>query len=70
MFVYLAVILHAFSRRVMVGASEELIRQVENDNRPVQDFPLGFSLLGLVPAGIGIAYLIVYRLERKDDQVR
>ena len=57
-------------RLKQVGASEELIRQVENDNRPVQDFPLGFSLLGLVPAGIGIAYLIVYRLERKDDQVR
>ena len=57
-------------RLKQVGASEELIRQVENDHRPVQDFPLGFSLLGLVPAGIGIAYLIVYRLERKDDQVR
>jgi hypothetical protein len=53
-----------------VGASEELIRQVENDNRPIQELPLGFGLLGLVPAGIGIAYLIVYRLERKDNQVR
>ena len=53
-----------------VGASDELIRQVQNDNRPIQELPLGFGLLGLVPAGIGIAYLIVYRLEKKDNQVR
>ena len=38
-------------RLKQVGASEELIRQVENDNRPVQDFPLGFSLLGFGAGG-------------------
>jgi hypothetical protein len=42
----------------------------QNDNRPIPELPLGFSLLGLVPAGVGIAYLIVYRLEKKDDQAR
>jgi hypothetical protein len=48
-----------------VGASESLIRQVENDNTPYQELPLGLGLLGLVPAGVGLAYLLVYRLEIK-----
>ena len=57
-------------RLKMIGASEDLIRQVQNDNRPIPELPLGFSLLGLVPAGVGIACLVVYRLEKKDDQAR
>lgn len=29
------------------------------------DFPLGLALIGLVPAGVGIAYLVFYRLETR-----
>jgi hypothetical protein len=28
--------------------------------------PPGFSLLGLMPIGVGLAYLIVYRVEVKN----
>ena len=59
-----------FVRLAGNGRRSKLIRQVQNDNRPIPELPLGFSLLGLVPAGVGIAYLIVYRLEKKDDQAR
>jgi hypothetical protein len=31
--------------------------------RPI--FPIGLSLIGLVPAGIGAAYLVFYRLEQR-----
>jgi hypothetical protein len=30
----------------------------------------GATPLQMVPAGVGIAYLIIYRLEKKDDQAR
>jgi len=53
-----------------VGASEDLIQRVQNDNTPYPEMPLGFSLAGLVPAGVGIAYLIVYRLEKKEFEAR
>jgi hypothetical protein len=57
-------------RLKQVGASESMIRQVETDSTPYQQVPLGLGLLGLVPAGVGLAYLIVYRLEIKSHADR
>jgi hypothetical protein len=48
-----------------LGASEEQITQVENDPSPQHRFPPAAALLGLVPAGLGLAYLIYYRVESK-----
>jgi hypothetical protein len=53
-------------RLKQVGASESLVRQVESDTTPYQEVPLGLGLLGLVPAGVRLAYLVVYRLEIKS----
>ncbi|HEY1756519.1 MAG TPA: DUF6249 domain-containing protein [Bryobacteraceae bacterium] len=47
-----------------MGATDEQIRQAENE--PTRDaMPGGVALLGLVPIGIGLAYLIYYRVEEK-----
>jgi hypothetical protein len=46
------------------GYSAEEIRRILGaypTARPT--FPLGLSLIGLVPAGIGVAYLVFYRME-------
>ena len=50
------------------GGTPEQVRQVENDTTPEVHFPLGFALLGLVPTGVGVAYLIFYRSEMKTDR--
>jgi hypothetical protein len=47
-----------------MGATDEQIREAENE--PTRDaMPGGVALLGLVPIGIGLAYLIYYRIEGK-----
>jgi hypothetical protein len=47
-----------------LGATDEQLR--EADNEPTRDaMPGGVALLGLVPIGIGLAYLIYYRIEGK-----
>lgn len=48
------------------GATPEEIRMVLEDPsaRGGVDIPLGLGLLGLVPAGVGLAYLLFYFVER------
>lgn len=55
-----------------LGYSQEEIRDLSNTlraqfvvNQQQPGFPFGLTLVGLVPAGIGIAYLIFYRVETK-----
>jgi amino acid transporter len=44
------------------GASEEQAREIMND-KTQPGLPLGFSLIGLIPIGVGVAYLITYSKE-------
>jgi hypothetical protein len=47
-----------------LGATDEQIQEAEKE--PARDaMPGGVALLGLVPIGIGLAYLIYYRVEGK-----
>jgi hypothetical protein len=47
------------------GATDEQLREAEKE--PAGDsMPGGIALLGLVPIGIGLAYLIYYGVERKN----
>jgi len=48
------------------GATEDQIRQIMNDKEE-RGLPMGVSLIGLVPMGIGLAYLITYRAERERE---
>jgi hypothetical protein len=49
-----------------LGATDEQIRIAEAE--PSRDaMPWGMALLGLVPTGIGLAYLIYYRVEIKNE---
>lgn len=48
-----------------MGATDEQVRQVQNDTTPARGMAFGFSLIGLVPIGVGLAYLIFYQLEGK-----
>lgn len=45
------------------GATEEQVREIQNDSSPQNGPGLGIALLGLVPMGVGAAYLIFYRVE-------
>ncbi len=49
------------------GATEEEVKQFlnqsENQNAPRNEFPAGVSMIGLIPMGVGLAYLIYYRGE-------
>lgn len=48
-----------------LGATDEQLRVAEKE--PAGDaMPGGIALLGLVPIGIGLAYLIYYGVERKN----
>jgi Domain of unknown function (DUF6249) len=49
------------------GATAEEIKDFLSHNEPVNNrrFPEGFALIGLIPAGVGLAYLIYYRGEQK-----
>jgi hypothetical protein len=47
-----------------LGATDEQIREAEKE--PFRALPEGIALLGLVPIGIGLAYLISYGVERKN----
>ncbi len=47
------------SRAKENGATEEQIRAIMND--PGRGMPLGVALIGLIPMGVGLAYLITYR---------
>jgi hypothetical protein len=47
------------------GATEDQVREVQNDTSPQYGPGLGIALIGLVPIGVGAAYLIFYRVEGK-----
>jgi hypothetical protein len=44
------------------GATEDQVRLILNDKQ-AGSLPPGFSLIGLVPIGVGLAYIITYRKE-------
>ncbi len=46
------------------GASDVEVSLIMND-KDRRGIPQGLALLGLIPAGVGLAYLITYRAERK-----
>jgi hypothetical protein len=46
------------------GATPEEIQMLLHDNQE-SGIPIGVGLLGLIPVGVGIAYLIFYRIESK-----
>ena len=47
------------------GATDEQVREVWHDTSPHGWPPVGLGLIGLVPIGVGVAYLIFYRVEGK-----
>jgi hypothetical protein len=44
------------------GATEEQIKQYDTESRR-DGIPFAFALLGLIPSGVGLAYLIFYRVQ-------
>ncbi len=50
------------------GATDEQVRQIWQDTSPRGGPPIGLGFIGLVPVGVGLAYLIVYRAERKQPE--
>jgi hypothetical protein len=53
------------------GATEEEIKQYLGDrsNRTRREMPEGVSLIGLIPIGVGLAYLIYYRKEQNSGEM-
>jgi hypothetical protein len=48
------------------GATPEELRMLLNEPyRGEERIPIGLSMLGLIPVGVGLAYLIFYRVENK-----
>lgn len=45
------------------GASDEQVKEIMMD-RGSRGMPPGIGLIGLIPMGVGLAYLITYRAER------
>jgi uncharacterized protein HemX len=50
------------------GASDEQAKAVLED-RGHNGMPFAMALIGLIPAGVGLAYLITYRVETKVSHV-
>ena len=48
-----------------LGATDDEIREAEKE--PFRPLPEGVAFLGLVPIGIGLAYLIYYKVEGKQS---
>jgi hypothetical protein len=46
-----------------LGGTAEQIKQAQDDTGPPERLPYAVSLIGLVPIGVGVAYLIFYRVE-------
>jgi hypothetical protein len=57
--------MYAAQRLQERGATDEQVRAVQNDMTTRDNLPPGFSLIGLVPIGVGLAYLLSYRVESK-----
>ena len=52
-----------------LGYTDQQIRGLVMPDKPFRPiFPIGLSLIGLVPAGIGAAYLVFYRLESRRSR--
>jgi hypothetical protein len=49
------------------GATEEQIREIMNDRSPRRGMPSSVALIGLIPVGVGLAYLLTYRSERRSS---
>jgi hypothetical protein len=51
------------------GATEDEIKQFMSSKEPIhKEFPEGFALIGLIPMGVGLAYILYYRGEDKRPQ--
>ena len=48
------------------GATEDQVKQMMNSNEMRRHVPEGVSLIGLIPVGVGLAYLIFYIAESKQ----
>ena len=51
-----------------LGYTEEQVRGLASAQQGRPIFPIGLSLIGLIPAGIGVAYLAFYRIERQRSK--
>ncbi len=47
------------------GVPEEQLKKFEDSPREQQGMPMGFALIGLIPIGVGLAYILFYQGERK-----
>lgn len=47
------------------GATPDEIQLLMNDRQSKPQLPVGLAFLGLIPVGVGLAYLIFYRVESK-----
>ncbi len=56
---------HAVSDARARGATPEEVQIVLNDRGARQGIPMAVGLLGLIPVGVGMAYLIFYRVESR-----
>jgi hypothetical protein len=52
------------------GGTADQIEEARNDRGPQERVPLAVSLIGLVPIGVGVAYLIFYRVETSRSSTR
>ena len=51
------------------GATEEQIQQYMRDaNRETEGLPVGAATVGLIPIGVGLAYLMFYRKEQHPPE--
>ena len=57
--------LYDIKRLKDLGATDEQIREIQNDTTPRDGLPFAVAYLGLIPASVGLAYLIFYGLEGK-----
>ena len=53
-----------------MGATPEQLQKVMDDTTLRRDPPEALALLGLVPIGVGLAYLIFYRVESRNPLPR
>jgi hypothetical protein len=52
-----------------LGATDEQVAQVQSDTTLRHNLAPGFALIGLVPMGVGLAYLLSYRVENKKHTI-
>jgi hypothetical protein len=51
-----------------LGGDENQIRQARTDTTPQESVPAAVSLVGLIPFGVGLAYVLFYRIETRRRQ--